>query len=94
MKTLYGVKLTKIESNHKNLRTDTVEGVTEMLPTVGESFILIGKPLTEGAIFRTVFTTEIQFVERMGNEIMFKTRNSTYKVEIITEDNFAEESGL
>jgi hypothetical protein len=90
MKTLYGVKLTKVESNHKNLRTDTVEGVTEKLPAVGDSFVLIGKSLTEGMNARIVYTTEIQFVENMGNEYMFKTRNSTYKMEVLTEDNFVE----
>lgn len=81
----YKVKLTKLQSNHNNLRTDSVEGFSLELPEVGKSFQLVGDPLTAGALFRGVFTTEIKNVERMGNEFVFHTMNSKYKLEVLGE---------
>jgi hypothetical protein len=83
---VYKVKLTKVESNHNNLRTNEIEGITQELPSVGKSFQLVGESLTQGMNARIVYTTEIQFVENMGNEYMFKTLNSTYKVEVLGEE--------
>ena len=77
------VKLTKIESNHNNLRTDIIEGITLELPEVGKSFVLAGKPLTPGTDIRLVTTTEIKNVEKIDNEYKFKTLNSTYKLEVL-----------
>lgn len=79
----YKVKLTKIKSNHTALRTDVIEGETSTLPTVGESFCLTGEPLDPKADMRLVVTTEIKFVEQMGNEYRFNTLNSTYKLEVL-----------
>lgn len=84
MKT-YEVRLTKIKSNHQNLRTDVIEGVTQELPVLGSSFRLIGESLTPGMDARFVHTTEIQFVEKMGNGYIFNTANSTYKLEVLNE---------
>lgn len=77
------VKLTKIESNHNNLRTNEIEGVSLDLPEVGKSFYLVGESLTEGMDARVVTTTEIKSLEKTDNEYTFKTLNSTYKLEVL-----------
>jgi hypothetical protein len=79
----YQVKLTKIKSTHNNLRTDVIEGKTFKLPEVGDSFAMFGEPLTEGFDTRAVYTTEIKVCDRQGNEFMFVTENSTYKLEVL-----------
>lgn len=71
--------LKKVESNHNNLRTETVEG-TFKIPVVGEDFVLYGEGLKFGT--RIVRTTPVQEVTQDGNVINFKTRNSTYRVYI------------
>ena len=80
---VYIVKLTKIESNHDHLRTNEVEGVTNILPEVGKNFTLIGEPLTDGANVRIINTTEIKSVDKEENTIIFKTLNSTYQLDIL-----------
>ena len=79
----YRVRLNKIISTHENLRTSEVEGESLALPTIGEGFILIGKSLTEGANARLVVTSEIKEVEQDGIDYVFKTLNSTYRLEIL-----------
>lgn len=80
----YKVKLTKIKSTHSNLRTDTVEGVTYGLPEVGKGFTMFGEPLDPNVgNMRGVYTTEIKVCDRTGNEFMFVTENSTYKLEVL-----------
>lgn len=81
----FKVKLTKIKSNHSNLRTDVIEGVTFKLPEVGDSFSLFGEPLNLAFDCRAVYTTEIKVCERIGNEIQFTTVNSIYKLEVLEE---------
>ena len=81
----YKVLLTKIVSTHTNLRTDSVEGVAIELPEKGKHFSVVGQSLTPGVTHRVVTTTEIQSVEAMGDEYMFNTLNSTYKVKVLGE---------
>lgn len=81
----YQVVLEKVRSTHNNLRTDKVEGVTLELPKKGEYFSVVGESLTPGATARVVTTTEIQNVEQMGDEYMFTTMNSTYKLTVVKE---------
>lgn len=76
----FKVKMTRKESNHKNLRTDEIIGYTSSLPTTGENFILLSKGLEEGV--RIVRTTPITDLEVN----IFKTRNSTYSYEILEEN--------
>ncbi len=78
---MYKVKLTKVRSNHNNLRTDEILGVTEKLPTKGEDFNLLGKGLEFGT--RSVRTTPVEKIEQIDNEYLFHTRNSTYKLEVL-----------
>lgn len=82
---MYRVKLTKIKSNHTNLRTDTVEGVTAELPTKDKSFNLIGESLTEGMNARLVYTTEVQSVESVDMLYKFTTLNSEYHLQVLEE---------
>lgn len=83
---MYKVKLTKIKSSHNNLRTDEIEGETEHLPEVGRSFILKAEPLENlEANFRSVYTTEIEHVEKHENGYRFNTKNSIYHLEVLDE---------
>ena len=83
MKT-YHVVLTKVESNHNNLRTNEIEGHTLYLPDVGQGFNLVGESLTPGLSHRMINTTEVKSVESIGqDEYLFKTLNSTYKLKVL-----------
>ena len=76
------VKLTRITSNHNNLRTDSVEGETEQLPTPGEDFVLLGVGLEFGT--RMVRTTPVGEVMNLSEkEMEFKTKNSHYRLELL-----------
>lgn len=77
------VSFKKIKSTHEGLRTEAVEGIS-LLPEEGKPFILVAKPLTEGATFRMVQTTNIKNVLRKSlREFYFETDNSSYIVKII-----------
>jgi len=75
----YNVVLTKIDSNHNNVRTKETEGQTLALPAVAKNFSLVGASLTPGLTHRVITTTEIKEVETKGEgSFIFKTLNSTY----------------
>ncbi len=82
MKT-YKVKLTKVRSSHSNVRTNEIEGETLDLPEAGKSFVLIGESLAFKGGGRIIETTLIEKVEKMDNEYLFHTANSTYKLEVL-----------
>jgi len=82
---IYKVKLKKIKSNHKNLRTEEVEGQTLTLPEVGKAFVLVGEALNPEADYRSVYTTEIKHVEKMGESYRFNTQNSIYHLDVLGE---------
>lgn len=84
--------LTKIRSNYSNLRDDVIEGETFVLPEVGKSFTLFGKPRDIPFGYRQVSTTVIQNVEKMEKEYLFNTLNSTYKFEVTDELDTTEEN--
>lgn len=78
------VKLTKLMSSHKNLRTDTVEGVTLSLPVVGERFIMWGEGLEDKEATREVVTTPVLTATPFNNgHLIFETANSVYRVDRI-----------
>lgn len=82
--TVYKVKLTRIESNHTNLRTDSVEGFTLQLPIKGSGLRVVGDSLTPGMSARVVNTSEIQSVDiKSDKEFDFTTLNSSYKLEVL-----------
>lgn len=84
---MYKGILIKKSSTHNRLRTNEVTGVFDTLPTVGESFNLIGESLDPKLNFRSVVTSEIQEVstdpECEELEFNFKTLNSEYKLKVL-----------
>jgi len=83
----YKVILTKVDSTHKNLRTNSIEGKSIDLPEVGKVFFLIGEALTSGATSRFIQTSEISSVKKTGeDEYVFKTLNSTYNLKVLGTD--------
>lgn len=85
-------KLTRIGSNHQNMRTDAAEGVFETLPTVGECFLMLGKGLTKingKESTRMIQTSPVIEVETKGFDLYsytwFKTKNSEYKLEVLAD---------
>ncbi len=81
---MFKALLTKVESNHTNLRTNEMEGLTADLPEVGKEFLIFGKSLTEGLSTRMIHTTVIKEIEKNSeDEMTFKTQNSTYKLKVL-----------
>lgn len=85
MDKTYNVKLIKVRSNHSNVRTDEIEGVTADLPEAGKPFVLVGESLAFEGGGRIIQTTTIEKVEQLGDEYLFHTANSTYKLEVLNE---------
>ena len=71
------VRLTKIQSNHTNLRTDVIEGECFNPPKLGRIFSMWSEGLEDKSAVRNITTTPV--VEIDGE--IFKTANSTYKIE-------------
>lgn len=85
------VKLTKIASIHNNLRTDTVDGEAQDIPTLGKSFVMFAPPLEAIDGFRLVQTTPVQKIEGEGSGVRFWTKNSEYTLQYL-EDSFGSDS--
>lgn len=89
------VILKKIESMHKNLRTDEITGMTLNMPTVGNTFFMYADPLDTDAKVngvsvntRYIHTSIVQeVIEHKNGEISFKTANSVYTLNITGEHN-------
>ena len=80
------ITLKKIESTHKNLRTDEVKGGCYYLPEVGSRFAMYtDKPLDPDMDMRFVYTSVVQEVRTVEDEIVFKTENSIYSILITGE---------
>jgi hypothetical protein len=77
VKEFYKVKLTKIKSSHKNVRTDEIVGFTYALPQEGEPFCLLSKGLSMGV--RVIKTTPVKNLK----EESFTTENSEYGFEVV-----------
>ena len=90
---MYYVTLKKIESKHKNLRSDIVNGVTPELPITGISFFMYSDDvLTDKANIRHITTSIVESVdnETTNDIIMFRTKNSIYELSNIRVINDAE----
>lgn len=79
------VKLTKILSNHENLRTGQVDGFCDSLPSIGNPFVLMGEGLDFGV--RLVVTSAVESIylidkNKTRNLFHFKTKNSEYSLEV------------
>jgi hypothetical protein len=99
---VYKAKLARLETNPQfegnyPLRNNGMEGIFSKFPETNLPFVLVGKPLTEGASSRVIRTSVIQSVEEVYDDdntlrkIVFKTLNSTYE---LTEINAYNEAGL
>lgn len=79
-------KLTKISENKNALRTNSVMGEFVEYPEVGMPFFLFGKALdmTDPGYFRQVNTSVVQEVKKIDTGIEFRTLNSVYRLEDIT----------
>ena len=77
---MYYVTLTKIESTHKNLRTNVVNGMAPELPVTGQPFFMYSdEVLTEGTNVRHIYTSIVVSVDNeASDDIVFKTQNSLY----------------
>lgn len=75
--------LTTVTSTHTHVRTASVVGTFEKFPTVGSAFAIVGDSLTHGPeMRRMVYTSRIREVtETKPGNIVFKTANSTYRLE-------------
>lgn len=79
----FTVELTRIESNHNNLRDDVIVGQTFKLPTVGERFSMVGEPRDPEASGRVIWTTTVRDVIDDGiGGCTFKTTNSVYHLKV------------
>jgi hypothetical protein len=80
----FKVRLTKVESTHNIFRTDVVEGVTQLdYPVPGELFVMFSESLTDPEKIRFVQTSPIKEVVTDGSSYLFKTVNSTYRLEYL-----------
>lgn len=84
----FKVKLTKIQSNHQNLRTNEILGTCMHLPVEGSVFYLMAPPLESGNV-RLVTTTVVQKVVDLGSVLDFETENSSYKLEILSKQRYS-----
>ncbi len=81
------VKLTKISNNVNDLRTNSVEGTTGKMPVVGSYFSMAAESLTPENNVRLVSTSLIQEIDQISDsEVVFKTLNSTYRLEFLDEN--------
>ena len=81
-------RLTRINSVHRNLRTDEVEGDCFGRPVEGVPFNMTGAPLDPDSTIRIVQTTDVieTISSQDGLSIEFKTQNSTYLWEHFSTD--------
>ena len=81
---MYNVKLTKIRSNHNNLRSNVIVGKTNELPVIGEGFQMLSEGLDFGV--RHVWTSPIKHLEKIDSIYQFNTANSVYKLEVLSKE--------
>jgi hypothetical protein len=80
------VRLIRVHSNHNNLRTNEVIGLTPKLPHEGESFVIWSDALETDGGYRQVITTPVEeIVFDAASQIIFNTKNSQYRVEVLEE---------
>jgi hypothetical protein len=79
------VRLTKLQSTNTNLRTNEVVGETDCWLTVGSPFVMTATPLVCGDV-RIIETSLVTEVTEYPHGWEFKTINSTYYLDILTDD--------
>jgi len=76
------VTLTKLDSTHTNLRTETVVGEAALLPEVGHPFFMTSESLTDKEAVRYIRTTPVVLVNQNNGVIEFSTLNSNYSLTV------------
>lgn len=85
------VLLTRLSSNHEKLRTSEIQGWTNDVPREGHPFQMTAPPLEVGS-HRLVWTTPVTEVTKVGeSSFLFKTANSSYKLDLLTDHEFLRE---
>jgi len=81
--------LTRSSSNNTHMRTQSMDGVFENLPEVGENFIMVGKALDplKAAGWRYIETTPVRHAEQESDVVQFETLNSSYELVVHTENH-------
>ena len=76
--------LTRINSSHKNLRTDEIEGLFQEIPVVGQRFRIAGEPLDKASSVRLVITSPVEEVRLHPEKgsLEFWTGNSHYGLQL------------
>lgn len=85
--TQVGPVKTPVDPNSKRLRTTSVEGLFQKLPTPGERFIMVSEPLDSSAGTRYISTSPVQkIVDKVLKRYMatydFETENTIYRLEV------------
>ena len=76
-------RLTRLNSVHRNLRTDEIVGECPYAPVKGAPFYMSASPLDPAADVRSIVTTRVTKTtsSEAGGVIEFETKNSVYKWE-------------
>jgi len=75
------IEFTKMHSNHRRLRNDSIVGHCDNLPKVGECFVFFGEPIDKAKDFRIVNTSVVISLKKNDDEFTITTTSgSTYKV--------------
>lgn len=77
------VRLSKIQSNHRNMRSPDMVGELRGPLTLGESITVVGKALDPKFDIRIIMTSPVQRIE--GD--LYYTENSVYRVEHLKENS-------
>ena len=88
---MYG-RLSRIESSNKNLRTNTVDGKFDKLPSVGDHFEMIAESLDPLKNYRFVSTSIVLGVQSEEKKYLFDTLYSKYELEIYDNGPLLEDS--
>lgn len=82
------VILTKLESNHNNIRTTETKGLLQSYPEIGKGIKLLGESLDKDKDIRYIATTPVLSIsttlDASGNRHdVIQTQNSKYKIEYL-----------
>ncbi len=86
-------RLTRLNSVHRNLRTDEIVGGCPYAPVAGAPFIMTSTPLDPAADVRLIETTRVTKTtfSGAGRVIEFETKNSIYKWEHLVDPDSSED---
>ena len=74
------IRMTRLDSNHENLRTPFVEGYSYCPLEVGSEIMITAQPLDDNFDVRCIRTTKVKKIE--GD--LYYTSNSIYRIEVLT----------